>query len=258
MDDLTSESFYNALAPYYKAIYPDWEASVKRQALALDHVIREFIGEYAQTVLDLACGIGTQSIGLANLGYQVSAADLSSGAIEQARIEAARHNVAIDFQVADMRQAWESYHRQFDIVIACDNSIPHLLNNQEILAAFRGFYACTRPGGGCIISVRDYAQLERPAHHKQFYPRLVHSVENGQVVIFDVWDFYDQDHYEITIYLLEDSGSHEVKTQAIRGGRYYCIEIPTLERLFLEAGFKSVTTLTDRFFQPLLVAVKQM
>jgi SAM-dependent methyltransferase len=253
-----TKSFYKALAPYYKYIYPNWDASVKRQASALDSIICEFIGENAQTVLDAACGIGTQSIGLANLGYQLTASDISNGEIKQAKVEAARHDTAIEFQVADMRQTWEVYQRQFDVVIACDNSVPHLLTNEEISQAFKQFYQCTKPGGGCIITVRDYAQLERKANQKEMYPRLVHPAENGHIVMFDVWDFYAADHYEITTYLIEDAGGPDVKAEVIRGGKYYCVEIPTLERLFLEAGFGEVTVLRDRFFQPLILALKKI
>lgn len=249
------ETYYNSLAPYYKFIYPDWEKSLQRQAETLDSVIREFVGETHNTVLDVACGIGTQSIGLAKIGYKVTSSDLSSVEVEQARQEALRHDVQIEFQIADMRQVWDIYQKQFDVVIACDNSIPHLLNDIEILAAFRQFYKCTKSGGCCIISVRDYAQLERKDKQKQMYPRLVHQTNNGQVLMFDVWSF-DGDYYEITTYLVDDTGKPTAQTQVLRGGKYYCVEIPTLEKLFKEAGFQEVETLRNRFFQPLLVAKK--
>lgn len=251
-----TECFYDDLAHYYKYIYPNWEESVARQASSLDGVIREYFGDNAQTVLDVACGIGTQSIGLAKLGYQVTASDISAGEIEQAKKETAKKHLPIEYRVVDMRQVWDVYQRQFDVVIACDNAIPHLLTDKEILGALKQFCQCIKPGGGCMISVRDYAQLERKANQKEIYPRIVRTVDKGQIVLFDVWDFYDVNHYEITTYLVEDRGESEVKTQAIRGGKYYCVEIPTLENLFHEAGFSEVNILKDRFFQPLMVAVK--
>jgi len=55
-----TEDYYNNLALYYKLIYPNWDASVQRQADALDSVIQEFVGKTANTILDVACGIGTQ------------------------------------------------------------------------------------------------------------------------------------------------------------------------------------------------------
>lgn len=250
-----TEDYYNNLAPYYKLIYSNWEASVQHQADALDNVIKEFVGAAANTVLDVSCGIGTQSIGLSKLGYHVTASDLSSAEVAQAQEEALKHDVEIEFQVVDMRQVWETYQRQFDVVITCDNSVPHLLTDEEILLAFSQFYQCTKSGGCCIITVRDYAQLERNGKRKEMYPRKVHQTYGGQVVIFDVWDF-DGDYYEITTYIVDDAGKSIAQTQVLRGGKYYCVEIPTLEKLFIEAGFREVNTLRDRFFQPLLVATK--
>jgi len=249
------ESYYDALAPYYKLMYPNWEASVERQAAALDGVIRETIGEHVETILDAACGIGTQSIGLARLGYRVTASDISSKEIARAKNEALAANLPIEFQVSDMRQLWESHHREFDLVIACDNAVPHLLDDEEILRAFKQFYKSLKPDGGCIISVRDYTQFENKGKYKHAYPRLVHPIDSGQLVMFDVWDF-DGDLYEITTYIIEDKGESEVCTKVIRGGRYYCVQTDTLEKLFIEAGFQKVTTLGDRFFQPLIVAKK--
>ena len=248
-----TEAYYNGLAPYYKLIYPDWDKSVQRQAKALHSVITEFVGGKANSVLDVACGIGTQSIGLAEIGYTVTSSDLSSSEVEYARQESLRHNVQIEFQVVDMRQVWDTYQRQFDVVIACDNSVPHLLGNDEILFAFRQFYRCTKSDGCCIISVRDYDQLERNA--QMMHPRLVHHTDSGQIVMFDVWDFVG-DQYSITTYLVEDTGNTTARTQIFRGGKYYCVSISTLESLFRKAEFREVKTLRDRFFQPLLIAVK--
>lgn len=250
-----TERYYNSLAPFYKYIYQDWEASVQRQADALNGVIREYFGEKPKTVLDASCGIGTQSIGLAKLGYQVTASDLSPTAIEQAQQEALKHGVQIEFHVVDMRQIWQAYQRQFDIVIACDNSVPHLLSDEEILLAFKQYYQCTKSDGGCLISVRDYAQMERIDKGKQMAPRLVHQTDRGQVILFDVWDF-DGDYYEITTYLVDDVGKTEAKTKVISGGKYYCVDISTLERLFKEAGFEAVHIFRERFYQPLILAKK--
>lgn len=250
------ENYYDALAPYYHYIYGDWESSLKRQALALDGIIQEYFGSDTRTVLDAACGIGTQSIGLAELGYQVSASDLSQSALERAREEAERRGLKIDFRRADMRRVAEVYPESFDLVIACDNAVPHLPDDEEIGRAFQQFFRCTRPGGGCLITVRDYARMERRANRPKLVPRHVHRAEGGRVVLCDVWDFSDSDHYQITTYLIDDWGHDDVQAKAIRGGSYYCVEIPTLVLLLREAGFSKVHELNDRFFQPVLAAVR--
>jgi 2-polyprenyl-3-methyl-5-hydroxy-6-metoxy-1,4-benzoquinol methylase len=84
------ESYYNRLAPFYRYLFPDWEKSADRHAQVLDGVIREFFSQQARRILDAACGIGTQSIGLAQRGYQVTASDISATELELAGKEAAK------------------------------------------------------------------------------------------------------------------------------------------------------------------------
>ena len=248
------ESFYDALAPYYKTIYRDWDASVERQANVLESVIREFFGEKVHTILDAACGIGTQAIGLAARGYELSASDISEAELELARRNAAQRGLEIQFRVADMRRVTQVYERKFDLVIACDNAIPHLLSDAEILGTFKEFYACTSPQGGCMFSVRDYAVMERGG--KQIHPRTLHETPEARMLVVDVWEF-DGDCYDLSMYVITDRGSDGASTQVIRGGRYYCVSIARLEELLRQAGFPRVVTLRDRFFQPLLVGLKE-
>lgn len=115
-------TYYNRLAPHYKHLFLDWNTSVDRQATVLDEVIREFFGASARRVLDAACGIGTQCLGLAQLGYEVAASDISEMEIEHAKAEAAQRGLAITFGVADMRRLREHHAQTFDLVIACDNA----------------------------------------------------------------------------------------------------------------------------------------
>ncbi len=245
--------FYDRLTPYYTLLYADWEASVKHQAAILDGIIREFFGPTAHSILDAACGIGTQSIGLAALGYTVTASDISPVEVERARHMAQQRQLAIDFRVADMRTLREVMPEPFDVVIACDNAVPHLLTDDDIQQAFQQFYRCTTPHGGCIISVRDYAGLERGGC--QIHPRPVHDLPDGRLFMFDVWDF-DGDYYDLTIYAVEDHGQAGAVTHVARGGRYYCVTIMQLEQLLKHAGFQRVITLRERFFQPVLVGIK--
>jgi SAM-dependent methyltransferase len=248
------EDYYNQLAPYYKYLLQDWEASVTRQAGILAGVIGEFFGPAARRLLDAACGIGTQSLGLAQLGYEVTASDISAAEIALAQAEAAKRGLRLHFGVADMRELARAYPRPFDVVLACDNAIPHLLSEAEILRAFEQFYQCTTPDGGCLISVRDYASLAERSGRK-LYPRTAHATPEGRVVIFDLWEF-EGDFYDFTTYIVEDQNQATATTRVIRGGRYYCVTVAALERLLRQAGFRRVTTLPDRFYQPLLIGQK--
>src|SRR6516165_9938970 len=149
-------AFYDSLAPLYHLVYQDWEQSLQAQSTALAAIIRRHWGESVETLLDVSCGIGTQAIGLARLGYAVTGSDLSPQAIERAVAESRRHGVEIAFSISDMRNASNHHQKQFDVVISCDNSITHLLSDDELKSALEQIYLCTRPGGGCLLTVRDY------------------------------------------------------------------------------------------------------
>jgi SAM-dependent methyltransferase len=248
-----TNQFYAGLTPLYHLIYPDWDKSIHYQASMLDSVIREFWGDDALSVLDVSCGIGTQALGLAARGYQVTASDLSLEEVERAKQEASLRNLSIAFSVADMRQAFDHHARLFDIVMSCDNSIPHLLSNEDIITAFRQFYQSTRRGGGCIITVRDYEKED--LSKQQVKPYGVRDVNGIRWLIWQVWDPHPPT-YDVSIYFVEDHGGTECRTHIMRA-KYYAIGIPALMKMMRNAGFDDVIRLDDRFFQPIIVGTKK-
>ena len=83
------KGFYDQLAGNYHLIFEDWDASIRRQAAALGAILERECGPPANVrILDCACGIGTQALGLAKLGFQVTACDLSVVAVERTHKEA--------------------------------------------------------------------------------------------------------------------------------------------------------------------------
>lgn len=248
-----TEQFYEGLTPLYHLIYPDWGQSVQRQARDLDSLIRELWGDGMHRVLDVSCGIGTQALGLAQLRYDVTASDLSTEEVERAKTEAARRGITIVFSVADMRESYTHHARQFDIVISCDNSVPHLLTDDDILTAFKQFHQCTRPGGGCIVSVRDYEKED--LSKRQIKPYGIREQNGVRWLLWQVWDPHGLT-YDVTMYFVEDRGGAECRTRAFRS-TYYAVGIPKLMELISEAGFEDVRRLDDRFFQPIITGTRK-
>jgi SAM-dependent methyltransferase len=246
---VTVEAFYDELAPFYHLLFPDWEASSRRQAAALDALIRERFGEARLDILDVACGIGTQALGLAALGHRVTASDLSAEAVERARKEAARLGLDIPFSVADMRQAFEHHPRQFDLVVACDNAVPHLLTDDDLLAAFGQFFACARPGGGCLVTVRDYDREDKAPVQVRPYGLRVQG--GTRYLAVQTWEF-DGPVYDLTLYLVEDRGGPACATRVMRS-RYYAVGTDTLLGLMRRAGFVEEERVDGRFYQPVLL-----
>ena len=108
---------------------------MKRQAAAIASILERECPAGGAAVLDCACGIGTQSLGLAKLGFSITGSDVSSGAIQRARSEAATRRLDIPFYVADMRKLDELPASGFQAVICMDNAMPHLLSEVDIAQA---------------------------------------------------------------------------------------------------------------------------
>ncbi len=244
--------FYDQLAPFYHLIYPDWEASMTQQAAALDSILQEFWGAETTTILDVACGIGTQALGLAKLGYQVTAADLSRAAAARARREAAARHLDLPCFVADMRHLALQGQRQYDVVMACDNAVPHLLTDKDLLTAFQAWYTCVRPGGGCLITVRDYDREDRTGIQVKPYGLRIEG--STRYLLFQVWEFHGA-LYELALYCIEDHGGRHAITHVLRT-TYYAIGTETLMALMRQAGFQDVQRLEARFYQPVLIGTR--
>jgi SAM-dependent methyltransferase len=245
--------FYENLAPLYHLVYPNWEQSLESQSAALAAIVRQRWGESIRTILDVSCGIGTQAIGLARLGYGVTGSDLSPRAIERAVAEARRHQVAASFSVGDMRDAYPHHQRQFDLVISCDNSITHLLSDDEIQKALAQIYLCTRPGGGCLLTVRDYDKEERGTGIIK--PYGVRKSGDSRYIVFQVWDFVGE-IYDLAMYFVEDDGKSETSQAHVFRARYYAISPNRLLRLLEDAGFVQVERLDTGFYQPVLIGTR--
>jgi SAM-dependent methyltransferase len=242
--------FYDRMAGLYHLIFADWDASIERQAEQLGGIIRDRWGVGARTVLDVSCGIGTQSIGLAKRGFDVTGSDLSRAAIARAEVEARRRGLAIEFSVCDMRAASAHHHRRFDVVISADNSITHLLNDDDLSRALRQMYECTRPGGGCLLTVRDYDREERGTG--LIKPYGTREEGGKRYVVFQVWDFAG-DLYDMAMYFVVDDRTPGPLEAHVMRTRYNAVGTDHLLTLMRQAGFTEAERLDGRFYQPVLV-----
>jgi glycine/sarcosine N-methyltransferase len=121
------EAFYDDLAESYHLMFENWDHNIARQAAILGPILEQYSGKVSAKVLDCACGIGTQALGLAQRGHILVGSDLSKSAIARATHEARMRNLHIPFHVADMRNLRVIPENGFDAVLIADNALPHLL-----------------------------------------------------------------------------------------------------------------------------------
>ena len=246
--------FYDGLAATYDRIYADWEVSMTRQAAALDGLIRTELGDRLVRGLDCACGIGTQLIGLASLGYAMVGSDLSRVAVARARRECQARGLVAEVCAADMR-ALPYRDGSFDAVVCADNSLPHLLTEDGVSAALGQIRRVARRGAVILVSTRDYDSIiaQRPTSAP------VQSSSDGalRTVTTQLWDWRD----ESPVYEMTHLQIHEVQPQqwvaASRTTTYRAWLQRELADLATEVGLRQVRWSQPQdsgFFQPVMLA----
>ena len=256
MTDDSTIRFYDGLADEYHLLFADWDASVRRQGEILDRLIAGRLGPPPHRVLDCACGIGTQALGLAARGYRVHGTDISPAAVERAQREAARLGVPLTTAVADLR-ALDAIEGTFDVVLACDNAIPHLLTDDDLQRAALGMHAKLREGGLLVVSIRDYDDLIAQKPRAEL-PR-VFDRPDGRQIAFQVWD-WDESTPTYTVHqyvVLEDGGAWQTRHHAAVYRALRCAELAEIVRA---AGLRDIAWHPPEetgYYQPILTGRRQ-
>lgn len=243
--------FYDDMASQYDKLFHDWKASTREQAVILDKIFSDYgFGKRAK-ILDCACGIGTQAIGLAALGYDVTASDISEGELTQARERARENGVQIRFERADFTALYETFSEKFDILIAMDNALPHMLTRDSLEAAVRSIVGQTASGGIFVASIRDYDELllKKPSYS----PPYIHKTKDGQWVSFQTWD-WEGENYRLTQYIIDDAKNLEISRFVCE---YRATRREELTELLLSSGSKEVIWKFPEesgFYQPIVIA----
>ena len=146
-----------------------------------------------------------------------------------------------------------SFPQPFDIVIAMDNALPHMLTAGDLSAAIKSITSQIKEGGIFVASIRDYDALlqDKPPYS----PPYIHKTENGQRVSFQTWD-WEGDNYRLTQYIITDEKTLQI-------GKFQCEYRATrreeLTSLLIQNGCRQVRWLFPEetgFYQPIVIAKK--
>lgn len=248
MDEQTN-AFYDAIAEYYPLFYRDWEIQLEREGLGLRAIFRN---RGVERILDAACGPGTQAIPLAQLGYQVVAADPSAGMLKKAQETAEAHGLLdqIQFERTDFLNLPQVVSGPFDAIICKGNALPHLLTDSEIETALLTFWELLRPGGTLVLGMRDFeAFLE---HRPRFLPGLLHDIgDENEFITFEIWEWEDGPPVIATQNLYITQGRADHLNTVKHRVSFRPLSTDEVKVVLLELGFEDITQQPDRWEQVL-------
>lgn len=244
---------YDDLAAYYHLIFENWDASMARQAAALGPLIENACGKNPARILDAACGIGTQAIGLALRGHAVTGSDLSPAAVARARVEIAARNLAVPVYAADLRDLSAVPGGPFDAVLIADNAFAHLDSEDDLRQAAASAAGTLTRGGILLATMRDYDALarERPAFHGPAF----FEDSGRRRIVHHVWDWTGERRYTMHLYITRETATGWESLHF--ASAFHAVTRAMVAGALEQAGFSGVRWMEPAesgYYQPIVLA----
>jgi len=110
-------------------------------------VTREILtGQHFNSILELGCGTGKNTVFLAQIGTHVHALDFSEGMIAKAKEKVQAENVR--FEMADLTKRWNCKDGAYDLIV-CNLVLEHI---QQLPHIFTEAARVLQPGGRFFIN----------------------------------------------------------------------------------------------------------
>lgn len=189
MEDLaTIASHYNLhLAEHYSWLFgglPERSADNRRFFESMS--LRASPGMRA---LDVGAGSGFQSIPLAELGFDVTAVDLSAKLLAELRASAGK--LPITTRNEDiLRCIVEMDAQSFDVCVCMGDTLTHLGSFGDVQRLLREVHRVTKPGARFVIALRDFTHELRG--DERFVP-----VRADEHTVFSCFLEYEGDHVRV-------------------------------------------------------------
>jgi len=173
------DSFWRELYPF---MFPEKRIADAHEQIAKALALTKPAGK---SVLDLCCGPGRCSIGLAKKGFSVTGVDKTKYLLDKARAKARAARVKIEWVQKDMRDFVRP--DSFSLALSMFTSFGYFDHRQEDRIVLENMFTSLQSGGACLIEVLGKERLA-----KILQPTSSTLLPDGTVMverheIFDDW-----------------------------------------------------------------------
>jgi len=145
-------------------------------------LVAEVTGLATGRALDVGAGEGGDAIWLAEQGWEVTASDISSRALDRIRAEAARRDLSVTCELADANAPAPFARGRFDLVSAAYASIPRTPD----LRGVHNVLDAVAPGGTLVVLSHDLEAMSDPQHqHRPFDPDAYLHIDDFAAALED-------------------------------------------------------------------------
>lgn len=236
---------FEEVEQFYKEIAAEYDAMTRFSVrLQKEHpVLEQWIKKYpSKKILDAACGSGLHALILAQLGMDVTGADISRDMLKLARQNARQLNASVKWVKTSLQQLKPVLNEQFDTIFCLGNSLPHLITERELDAAFRNFYELLNDQGRVVIQLLNYSKILSDRE------RMVGIRRTGNSEFVRFYDFVDDKCIRFNILTIR--WNDDVPSYQLSSTTLYPYQKEHLNNSLKHQGFRNQEFYGDMEFAP--------
>lgn len=218
-------NFYDPLSKGYDRMM-DAERRVQRATEFLQTLRQR---DSFDSVIDAGCGSGHFAIAAARLGCGTLGIDLSEGMLDIARRTAQRNGVDIEWRQGSLAQVDQLTSAPADLVLCMGNTLPHVLDPDELAASCRAFFNALKPGGRAVVHLLNYDRLLATRE------RIVDIDRAGDLEFIRFYDYWGPNLINFNVLTIDWSktpAKHQIESVELRPYRHQ-----EVRQAMINAGF---------------------
>jgi len=226
---LSNKDFYDTFAEDYSKMISFDNAIEKRKSL-LNNIVQPKI----KIAADLGCGTGIDSAALAQLGLAVTGFDSSGEMIKQAKANAEKISLKIDFENCGISKIPAAFNQKFELVSSLGNTFANI-ERDSFRSSIKKCYDLLKEQGSLFIQVLNYKMILKEKK------RIVNITESEEHFFIRFYDFIkDEIKFNILKFSKAEPKENNLITTAV-----HPYTSKDFNNSLLEVGFESVKIYSD-------------